>query len=114
MVLQYHQLQQGGSHQVFCRFCKSLHICHLTTSKDLTIKGFCKQSSLGGLDVGNTHCSNSFQGRNVKKTFMIPYLIGKKRRMASVLVISNSTDQEKVIVVNLECELCTTSAGGTA
>jgi hypothetical protein len=45
---------------------------------------------------------------------MIPYLVGKKRRMASVLVISNSTDQEKAIMVNLECELGTTSAGGTA
>jgi hypothetical protein len=76
--------------------------------------GFCKQSSLGRLDVGNTHCSNSFQGRNVKKTFTIPYLVGKKKRMASVLVNYNSTDQEKAIVVNSECELCTTSAGGTA
>jgi hypothetical protein len=69
---------------------------------------------LGGLDVGNTHCSNSFQGRNVKKTFTIPYLVGKKRRMANVLVISNSIDQEKAIMVNSECELGTTSAGGTA
>ena len=90
----------------------------MTTSKDLTTTGFSKQSSLGGLDVGNTHCSNSLKVRNVKKTFTIPYLVGKKRRkkrrMASVLVISNSTDQEKAIMVNLECELgTTTSVGGT-
>jgi hypothetical protein len=44
----------------------------------------------------------------------IPYLVGKKRRMTSVLVISNSIDQEKAIVVNLECEFCTTSVGCTA
>jgi hypothetical protein len=69
---------------------------------------------LGGLDVGNTHCSNSVQGRKVKKTFMIPYLVGKKRRMASVLVLSKSTDQEKAIVMQSKCELGTTSAGGMA
>jgi hypothetical protein len=48
-----------------------------------------------------------------RKHLQNPYLVGKKRRMASVLVISNSTDPEKAIVVNSECELCTTSAGGT-
>jgi hypothetical protein len=68
---------------------------------------------LGRLDVGNTHCSNSFQGGYVKKAFTIPYFVGKKRRMTSVLVISNSTNQEKAIVVNSECEIDTTGAGGT-
>jgi hypothetical protein len=76
--------------------------------------GFGKHSSLGGLDVNNRHCSNSFQGGKVKKMFTISYLVGMKRRMASVLVLSNSTDQEKAIMVNLECELNTTSAGGIA
>ena len=83
-------------------------------SKDLTTAGFSKQSSLGGLDVGNTHCSNSLKVRSVKKTVTIPYLVGKKRRMASVLIISKSTDQEKANMVNSECELgTTTSVGGT-
>jgi hypothetical protein len=29
--------------------------------------------------------------------FTIPYLVGKKRRMASALVLSKSTDQEKLL-----------------
>jgi hypothetical protein len=55
-----------------------------------------------------------FQGGKVKKTFTIPYLVGMKRRMASVLVLSNSTDQEKAIMIHSECELDTTRAGGIA
>jgi hypothetical protein len=46
--------------------------------------------------------------------FTIPYLVGKQRRMASVLVLSKSTDHEKAIMVHSECELGTTSAGGMA
>jgi hypothetical protein len=42
--------------------------------------------------------------------FTIPYLVGKKRRMASVLVLFKSATQEKAFMVHLECELATTSA----
>ena len=87
---------------------------YLTTSKDLTGTGFGQHSSLGGLDVGNRHCSNSFQGGKVKKAFTIPHLVRRKRRMSSMLLLSNSTDQEKAIMVRSQCELNTTSAGGMA
>ena len=55
-----------GSHQDLRH---SLHTCHLTTNKDLTGTGFGEQNSLGGLDLGNTHCSNIFQGRTVKNAY---------------------------------------------
>ena len=44
------------------------------------------------------------------KMLTIPYLVDKKRRMASVLVLFKSATQEKAIMVHLECELATTSA----
>jgi hypothetical protein len=83
-------------------------------SKDLTGTCFGKQSSFGRLlNVSNRHFSNGFQGAGkVKKTFTIPSLVGMKRRMAVVLVLSTSTNQEKAVMVNLECELDTTGAGG--
>ena len=91
-----------------------MHLRHLTTSKDLPGTGLGKQSGLGRLDVSNRHGSNRFQGGKVNKTFTIPYLVGMKRRMASVLVLSDSTDQEKAILVHSECELNAPSAGGVA
>ena len=92
-----HQEAQEGLLEIANGKTKNFHsgARHLTTTVTFPFESFTESVSDGMLSS-------------------IPYLVGKKRRMTSVLVISNSIDQEKAIMVNSECELGTTSAGGMA
>lgn len=84
---------------------------HLSVRKLLSSTVSGKQSRFWGLDIGSSHSCSIFQGRNVKKTQTIRFLIRNHGWVSLVIVVANPAKKMKaLLLVQLNYNFCRTSA----